>query len=393
VHRTAEQQLWTRNFSILFSASFLSWGSLHFLLPTLPLYITQSLGASPTQVGLVSSVLTISAVVGRPLAGHALDRFGRRWVTIVFAALFALAAFSYSLAVTLPLLAAIRLLHGLPFGGATTSYDTVAADLIPPQRRGEGLGVYGTASTLAMAIAPALALGIVGQGQFTRLFASAGLAALGALLLAAALRYPVVPNSGGGLTGSSVFERRVAWLALAAALALPGFGGVVTFVTLYAAELGVARAGLFFTVYAAGVLFSRVLAGRVFDCHGPRPNAAAAFTCLAVSYAVLGLWRTELGYFCAALLLGPGMGMLLSLLGAMTANVVPAERRGAANATIGVAIDVGIGVGANVMGYLAQALGGYGAMYLVAALGMVLPAFLFFLRVIPQYDRCDLFDR
>ncbi len=387
MQRTAEQQFWTRNFLILFSASFLSWGSLHFLLPTLPLYITQYLGASPAQVGLVSSVLTISAVVGRPLAGQALDRFGRRWVTIAFAALFALAAFSYSLAVTLPLLAAIRFVHGLPFGGATTSYDTVAADLIPPQRRGEGLGAYGMASTLAMAIAPALALGIVGQGQFTRLFVSAGLAALGALLLAVALRYPDVHNSGGILTGSSIFERRVAWLALAAALALPGFGGVVTFVTLYAAELGVARSGLFFTVYAAGVLLSRVVAGRVFDRHGPRPNAVASLACLAASYAVLGLWRTELGYFCAALMLGPGMGMLLPSLGAMAANLVPAERRGAANATVGVAIDVGIGGGANLMGYLAQALGGYGPMYLTAALGMLLPALLFFVKVIPQYDR------
>jgi predicted MFS family arabinose efflux permease len=247
--------------------------------------------------------------------------------------------------------------------------------------------VYGTASTLAMAIGPAMALGIVGQGQFTRLFIFAGLAALGGLLLACALRYPDVRNSKAMLSRSSVVEPRVAWLALAAVLALPGYGGVVTFITLYAGELGVERAGLFFTAYAASLLLSRVVAGRAFDRYGPRPTLAASLACLAASYAVLGLWPTELGYFSAALLLGPGMGMLFPSLGAMAVNLVPAERRGAANATIGVAIDVGIGAGANIMGYVAQALGSYAAMYLVAALGMLLPALLFFLRVIPQYDR------
>jgi predicted MFS family arabinose efflux permease len=108
---------------------------------------------------------------------------------------------------------------------------------------------------------------------------------------------------------------------------------------------------------------------------------------LAASYAALALWRTPPGYFFAAVLLGPGMGMLFPSLGAMAANLVPAERRGAANATVGVAIDVGIGAGANVMGYVAQALGSYAAMYLVAALAMVLPALLVFLKVIPQYHR------
>jgi MFS family permease len=384
---TSSQKLWTRDFAVLFLASFLTWGSFHFLLPTLPAYMTQVLGASPAQIALVLSMLTVSAVLSRPLAGFALDRFGRRWVAITCAALFVLAALSYNLAATLPLLALIRVLHGLPFGGATTSYDTVAADLVPPQRWGEGLGIYGTASTLAMAVGPAVALGIVGQGQYTRLFSAAALAALGALVLASALRYPTVRNSEAVLSRSSVLEPRVAWLAVAAILALPGYGGVVTFVTLYASELGVERAGLFFAVYAASVLLSRVVAGRLFDRYGPRPSVATSLACLAASFMALGLWRTELGYFAAALLLGPGMGMLFPSLGAMAVNLVPAARRGAANATVGVAIDVGIGGGANVMGYLAQALGSYAAMYVAAALGMVLPGLLFFLKVIPQYDR------
>jgi MFS family permease len=387
VHRTTRQSLWTRDFALLFLASFLSWGSFHFLLPTLPLYITRLLTASPSQVGLVMSSLTISAILGRPLAGYALDRFGRRSVTIGFAALLAAAVLSYNLALTLPVLVAVRLFHGLPFGGVTTAYDTVAADLVPPEQRGEGFGVYGTSGTLAMAIGPAVALAVVGQGQFSRVFLFAGLAALGALGLAMTMGYRQERSAGANLSRSSLFEPRVAWLALATVLTLPGYGGVVTFGTLYAAELGVASAGLFFTVYAVSVLLTRVVAGRTFDRYGPRPVAACSLICLAASYAALGLLRSELGYFTAALLLGPGMGMAFPLLSAMTANLVPASRRGAANATVGVAIDVGIGGGSNLMGYVAQALGSYSGMYQVAALAMLLPAVVFFLKVIPQYER------
>jgi predicted MFS family arabinose efflux permease len=377
--------LWTRDFVLLMGSSLLTWISFYFLLPTLPLYIAHSLDGSPSQVGLISSRLTLSAIFARPVAGYALDRWGRRWVHLVFLAMFCVVTLSYNLAHSLLLLALIRFAHGIPFGGSTTAAATVAADLVPASRRGEGISYFGLATTFAVALGPALALSVLGDGQYGRLFATASLISVCGLVMAWQVRFPDIRNRGASFSPTALVETRVGWLAVTTLLAWLGYGAIVTFITLHASEVGVAHPGWFYSTYALGLVLSRALSGRVFDRYGPRWPVSAGLALVCVSYAVLGLWRTELGYVSAALALGLGFGNLTPAVLAMAVNLVPPERRGAANATVYAAIDVGIGLGSNTLGAVAQAAGSYAPMYLVAAVLLVLPAVLFFARVLPDY--------
>lgn len=384
------RELWSRDFILLFGSALLTWISFYFLLPTLPIYITRHLGGSPAQVGLIGSLLTVTAIVARPLAGYALDRWGRRWILLAFLVMFSLASFSYNLAQSLLALAAIRVLHGIPFGAVTTAASTVASDLVPAARRGEGMGLFGLAGTLAMAVGPALALSVMGGGQFTRLFLVAGLISLCALVIAWWVRYPDVHNPNASFSLSSLVERRVGWLALATLFTYVGYGGILTFITLYAAQLGITSAGLFFTVYALGLVLSRAVSGRIFDQQGPRLVVGAGMGFLFLSYVILGLWQAEPGYLLAALALGLGFGAVTPSLFAMTINMVTPERRGAANATVFSGIDVGIGMGSNLWGVVAQATGSYATMYLAAGLSVAIPALLFFLKAYPRYVKREM---
>src|SRR5690606_37024934 len=70
----------------------------------------------------------------------------------------------------------IRLLHGVGWAFATTAAAAAIADLLPPSRRGEGMGWYGLAMTIAMAIGPILGV-----------WALEGISFRGAFLLAAGL--------------------------------------------------------------------------------------------------------------------------------------------------------------------------------------------------------------
>jgi len=387
---TTQEKLWSRDFSLLFGSALLTWISFYFLLPTLPIYITSYLGGSPSQVGLIGSLLTVTAIVARPLAGYALDRWGRRWILLAFLVMFSLAGFSYNLAHSLLALAAIRVLHGIPFGAVTTAASTVASDLVPAARRGEGMGLFGLAGTLAMAVGPALALSVMGEGQFTRLFLVAGLISLCALVIAWWVRYPDVHNPNASFSLSSLVERRVGWLALATLFTYMGYGGILTFITLYAAQLGITSAGLFFTVYALGLMLSRAVSGRIFDQQGPRLVVGAGMGFLFLSYVILGLWQAEPGYLLAGLALGLGFGAVTPSLFAMTINMVTPERRGAANATVFSAIDLGIGIGSNLWGVVAQAAGSYATMYLAAGLSVAIPALLFFLKAYPRYVKREM---
>jgi MFS family permease len=378
-----DKKLWSRDFVLFLGSTVLVWTSFYSLLATLPIYVVQHLAGSQTHAGLLSGLLTITAVLSRPLAGYAVDRWGRRWIQLASLLLFCAVAFSYNLAQSLFMLLAIRLLHGIPFGIATTASNTVAADLVPTARRGEGIGYFALAQTLATAVGPALALTVLGNGQFTRLFVVTGLIAVGGLVVASAIRYPAIRNPAMMFSLRSLIERRVGWLSLAALFVAVSYGSVVSFITLYAGELGIAHAGLFFSVYAAGLLLARLVTGQIFDQRGPRPVVAGSVGLLLVGYVVLALWQTELGFLCAALLLG--LGAVSPTLQAMAANMVPAARRGAANATLFVCFDIGIGLGSYLLGALAQEAGSYATMYLVAGAILVIPALLFFLVVMPRY--------
>ncbi len=316
-----------------------------------------------------------------------MDRWGRRGIQIGFLALFTLVVFAYRWATSLCMLATIRFLHGIPFGAATTASHTVAADLVPSSRRGEGLSYFGLATTLAMAIGPALALNVLGDGDFARLFLFAGLIGVAGFIPALWVRYPDIRNEHLSFSLSGLIEPRVGWLSIATLLTYVGYGGIVTFVTLYAAQFGIARAGWFFTAYAIGLVLSRAVSGRVFDQQGPKPTIAAGLSLLFLSYVTLGLWHTQTSYLTSAVLLGLGSGTLTPTMFAMAVNWVPPERRGAANATVFAALDVGIGAGSYLLGALAQSTGSYAVMYLAAGLSLVVPAALFLFKVIPDYMR------
>jgi predicted MFS family arabinose efflux permease len=236
-----------------------------------------------------------------------------------------------------------------------------------------------------MAFGPVLALRVLGNGQFRELFLATGTIAVGALALALLVRYPAIRDPSARLALGSVLERRVGWVSLTALFYAVGYGAVVTFITLYATELGIQQAGLFFSVFAAGLVLTRSFSGRVFDRYGPRWVVGAGLGVNVVAYLLLAMWRVEAGYLSSAFLLGLGQGVATPSLQTMAVNLVPAERRGAANGTLFSAFDMGIGFGSYALGALGQSSGSYGTMYFAAAGAVLIAALLFFGFVMPRY--------
>ncbi|HHY94218.1 MAG TPA: MFS transporter, partial [Firmicutes bacterium] len=304
----ARAALWTRDFLLISLANLAVFTGFQMLMPTMPVYV-QSLGGSETMMGLVIGIFTLSAVAIRPLVGWALDAVGRKVILLLGLAVFVFSALLYGWAPSVAALLGIRLLHGCGWGFSTTAAGTVAADVIPAERLGEGMGFFGLAGTIAMAVAPALGLYVIDRFSFLALFGlSASLAAV-ALLLAAPIGYrlphptdqaatPTRP-AVSGRPRATFFEPGAVRPGLVTLLTNTTYGAVVTFLALYATQQGIANIGPFFTVYAVTLALTRPLSGVLMDRRGFDVVVVPGLICVAVAMLLLSVSR-HLGMFLVA---------------------------------------------------------------------------------------------
>ena len=134
--------------------------SFYFVTPLLPLYLRDVFDADKAMIGLVLSGYSIAALAIRFFSGYIVDRFSRKKVLLIGFASFALFFLGYYFTFSLVLFAVIRTLHGAPFGLTSVSSSTVAIDVLPSKRRGEGIGYWGLSNNFAMAVGPSLSLWI-----------------------------------------------------------------------------------------------------------------------------------------------------------------------------------------------------------------------------------------
>jgi len=343
---------WKRDFAMVVLGTLLVATGFFFLLPVLPLLVVGPLGGNEAQVGLAVGTFSITALAARPFVGWMLDRFGRRlWLLGGVVAMVPCMAV-YALVPSFAWLEGLRLVHGLAWGVTTVAMATVAADLVPARWRGTGMGIYGLAMPMAMALGPLAGSALLREDDFPRVFAvGTGITVL-AVLAYAAVRVPAVKDRGARLALHSMFEWRVGWISVVQALLCAGFGGWMSFLPMYAPSLGFEGAGPLFFWYAIGGLSSRIFAGRWYDTRGPAGPGILTVLLLLGGWLGFALSTHSVVALVASTLLGLGFGTAGTVFLAMAIDLVEPHRRGAANATFFSAYDVGIGGGAILFGAL-----------------------------------------
>src|SRR5690606_25143732 len=106
--------------------------------------------------GYIISVFTITAMISRPFSGRLADTIGRIPVIMVGSVVCFSCSLIYPLLTTVAGFLVLRLVHGLSTGFTPTGQTAYLADIVPVERRGEGMGILGTAAGIGMAGGPAL---------------------------------------------------------------------------------------------------------------------------------------------------------------------------------------------------------------------------------------------
>ncbi|MDP2660349.1 MAG: MFS transporter, partial [Dehalococcoidia bacterium] len=360
----------TLNFGGIWVSSFFSFTSFHLLLPILPLYAV-NVGGTNAEVGLIIGILAVTSVTARPWIGHESDRRGKKLILVWGTLALVASSFSYMLASTVFLLILFRLFHGVAWAATTTASPALVADLSPVRRRGETMGWYGTASSVAMALAPLLAVAINAAYGFNPTFLVAAVTALVALAAAAWVREPgrsptaPSPRDRIGSPWHAIIYRPAVVPSIAMFVVALTYGSLITFVSLlaYANNL---NPGIFFTVFAAFLIIARPLGGKIADMAGRTAAIIPGMVAMVIALALLAFAADLPHLLLTAALYGIGFSFVNPSLMAMTADRAAPEERGAAMGTFSAAFDLGIGVGAIALGFLLEKTS-FQALYLTTA--------------------------
>lgn len=356
--------IWSRNFILLSLSNALLFAGFHLLLPTLPLFAA-AYGASPTEIGLIVGGFTFSAIGVRPFTAAGIGRWGRSRFLRLGLAVCILSMAGYYFTAQAATTLAVRLAHGLGFGIASTLYAALAAELIPAGRRGEGMGYFGLGTTFMMALAPLAGLWLYEVLRPEGLFA--GGVAMQALALAILWAVPFRDGADAPAAGEALppfpLRRVLAPCSLSLLLGIC-MGGVMSFIVLLAKERQFADPGLFFFTSTMFVFVVRTFSGRLYDRLGaPWVIAPAA---LAVFIAMLGLASGDMPLLAAAAFYGAGLGALFPAMQTWMLQLAPHGRQVTASARYYNAVDVGVGGGSIVLGFIAEGHS-YAVVYLATS--------------------------
>jgi MFS family permease len=355
--------------------NFFFFGALNFFV-LLPLHIHQ-LGGTDVAIGIVMGVYSAVGIVCQPLLGAWVDAVGRRPFMVFGVTLVVGSALLAAAVPSIPVLAVVRLLHGVGFSAFFVAMYSHVIDLVPPERRGWALGIYGVSGLAATALAPLAGEWVSRRFGFAVLFvlAAAVAAVAGGLLSGITERRRDVsaPVRGGKWARAGLAEVRERHMAVTAFFGL-GTGTLFAFLPTFGESLGVTTLGLFYTAYAAAAMAVRVVGGRLIDTQGRRAVIVPSMfvqALAAASLAAVGLLAAPAGrmpvlpfLFATGLLAGAAHGFLFPGLAALVADQAPAARRGAAIGIFSAVFLAGNAGGAFAFGYVAHALG-YGSMWSV----------------------------
>lgn len=356
------QKIWTREFIGMSLSNTFIYVAQYAMIAALPIVIMTEYGGGDVEAGLAMTFFQIGTVVARPCAGILIDAVNKRRLMIAILTVFFILMCSFAFAATLSALYGLRLVHGVVFAVATTTAAALAALILPPARKGEGIGYFALSTNLAMVAGPMIGLLILEYFTPTVLFAALSVLAAISIAAGGAHRLPdeiVLPaKTQRSLSVTTFIERRALAPALIAGILFFAYGSVLTFIPLYTRSLGLSsETSLFYACYAGAILVTRPFVGRIFDRKGSDYTVYPGLALFAAGMFLLGNIEGLSGLIAAALLLGAGFGAVTPALQTLAVRSAPPARAGVATATYFWSLDISVGLAAAGLGVVAVAYG------------------------------------
>ena len=368
--RVTEDRLLTRPFVLTVVAELGVFMTIGMLLPIVPVYANDALGAGSVGIGIAVAAASPTALLFQPVVGKIGDRHGRRPLVIAGPLIVAAAVAAYTLSHTLLLLVVLRLLGGIGEALLFVGAATIVTDLAPASRRGEALSLYSLGLWGGLALGPVAGEAILGDDRYNAVWLTAAACSLAAAAIALTLP-ETRPRAAAAAAAEGIRRSRL----IHPSALRPGFvlvtlifgaAGYNTFIALDARQVGLDGAGPLFFLFSGIVVGIRLLGRRLPDRLGAKRASGTALVLMTAGLATIGLWQEPAGLYFGTVVLAFGAALGFPALMSLAIAGAEDSERSSVVGTFSACADVGYALGALSLGGVAAAAG-YDGVFLVSA--------------------------
>ena len=377
-------RLWTASFIFLMIINIVNFTGFGKITPQIPRFAV-SLGATLAAAGLIVSVFSFFALVGRPFASALGDRLNKKHLLIIALILNGLLTITHALVPGLVWLIPLRVMHGLVFSVSSTLAIALAIDFVPKSRLGEGVGFLGLGNIIGMALGPNIGIIIVDNFSFQVNFLASGLVVMTVGLILMLLKYE--PQVSKQESKENPEKKRFNLGDLVALELLPnaafvalfmlGTGLINSFLVMMGYERAIVNIGIFFLVNSIFAILTRPYIGRLVDRKGVAFVILPGFIFAAAGMVTIAFATSLWHLLIAAMLFSIGAGCGMPALQADCLKRLDPSKRTVATGTYLIGLDIGMIIGP-MLGGLVTGLYGFTVTYSAAGVLLLIGFVVYF---------------
>ena len=310
---------------------------------------SKSIGASAVLMGMIGGLMNFCALLCRPFIGNLSDRISKYRLTFLGTILMSLGCLGYFLAKSSWVVVLARVVNGVGFSCCSVCLSVWMSNLLPRDRIGSGMGIMGTMNALAMAVAPAIGICVYQALGYRTAFAIAVVFALCDALVIQFVRDKGRPAAGAAASAGRsirIWDRNVLPVAAIVMLFAIPYCATQSFLVSYVEARGVRVAvSLYFPAYAVILFTLRIAMKNLFDKLSFDTFILISSVSAFLGMLLLTVMKTNGEMLLAAAFMAGGYGVMYSVCQSTAILMAGEGRRGLANSTYYIGLDLGMTFG------------------------------------------------
>ncbi len=377
-----KKTIFTLPFLMVLFMSVISGSASYMVNPILPAFLV-SRGAPMEITGIISSLMSLVALFGRPFAGAASDRFNKKNLMILSYVLSIFCLLLYTKADTVAMIVFVRILNGIAFSLSGTVSMAFGADFLPLERLGEGLSYIGIGTVISTMIGPQLGDFVDARFGMEMIFVWASvlnlLCAIGTYLIP----YKPIVRTKEKLQfkAENFFAPQLLMYVFLIGMLSVGNGILLYYLKDFGSSRGITNISLYYTVSSITTVLTKPFTGKWLDRKGVAYTLYPAFAISAVfAFCFAQAYTLPLVLF-AAVLKSIGQGSGSSAIQVDSVRKLGLERSGVASSSCYIGMDLGNILGPAIGAFVLSDLG-YGVLFDAYAILLLLciPIYWFYTK-------------